>query len=86
MIFVGSEMRQDYNKLALIPSVWLSHLVEQNPETEPRYVPMPKKLIKVFKANTALLYPYEWTGEQIETWLHKDVEKFKREDAESHSD
>ena len=64
-------MKKDSNQLVLVSSVWLSYLVELDPTTDPIYINMPNNLVDLLGGETALLYPYEWTDEQIETGCTK---------------
>jgi len=77
-------MEDDYNKLALHPSVLLSVLIEQGLQSGPIYVKTPEKLIELLGSNTVLLYPFEWTEDEANAWLKEDVEEFKLEDAKEH--
>ncbi len=77
-------MEDNYNKLALHPSVLLSYFIEQDLYSEPLYISTPKKLIKLLEANAVLIYPYEWTEEEATDWVKKDAERFKLEDAKQH--
>ena len=77
-------MEDNYNKLALHPSVLLSYFIELGLYSEPLRISTPKQLIKLLEANTVLLYPYEWTEEEATYWVKKDTERFKLEDAKQH--
>ena len=70
-----------YNKLALHPSILLSSLIEEGHYSGPIYIKTPEKIIGLIEADAVLLYPYEWTEEEAKDWLHRDVDKFKLEDA-----
>ncbi|MFC2007884.1 hypothetical protein ACFLVB_04735 [Chloroflexota bacterium] len=55
-------------------------MAEEDSTTEPIYINMPKKLMEQFGGNFAVLYPHEWTDEQIKEWVKEDYEKIKLED------
>jgi len=74
-------MEEEYNKIALYPSVLLSYLIEKGTYSKPIYIQTPKKIIKMLEANTVLLYPYEWTEEEATDWLKRDANDFKSEDS-----
>lgn len=51
-------------RLALVPSVLLSYLLEQGTADEPMYVKTPVSLVAELGGEHMLVYPYEWTEEQ----------------------
>lgn len=71
--------RGDSSKgIQIVREVAMSYLAEKNANFKPVYIPVPKKLEKVFVDVTLLLLcPYEWTIEQARDYVSKDAEAWK---------